>query len=84
MMAFMSEETRDRLIRASRNYRRLKLQLDGARGELADAIVAMRLEGALIEDITAVVPYRQTQVNRILKTAGLVQERHRASPVEAA
>lgn len=83
-MTCMSDETRERLARASRNYRRLKPQFEAARAELAESIVAERLEGTLIEDITAVVPYRQTQVNRILKAAGMVQERPRASPSASA
>lgn len=75
IMDFVSDETRTRLTRASRVFARLQSQLEDARRELAAAIVAERKEGALIEDITAVVPYRQTQVNRILKEAGLTQER---------
>jgi hypothetical protein len=73
----MSDETRARLLKASRTYNRLKPQFEDARKELADAIVAERKDGALIEDITALVPYRQTQVNRILKAAGLTEERPR-------
>lgn len=77
IMDFVSEESRSRLLRASRTYSRLKPQLDAARRELADAIVEERKEGSLIEDITAVVPYRQTQVNRILEAAGLTEKRPR-------
>lgn len=79
-MGFVSEETRARLVRANRAYVRLKRQLDDARTELADAIVAERKEGGLIEDITSLVEYRQTQVNRILKAAGLTEERPRRQP----
>jgi hypothetical protein len=77
IMDLMSDETRARLLKASRAYNRLSTQFEDARKELADAIVAERKDGALIEDITAVVPYRQTQVNRILKAAGLTEERPR-------
>ena len=75
MMETVSDETQAALARASRNYRRLKPQWDNAVRELADAIVAERREGSLIEDITEKVPYRQTQVNRILEKAGLTQKR---------
>lgn len=75
MMDFVSEVTQARLVKAARTYARLKDQFDAARGELADAIVAERREGSLIEDITAKVPYRQTQVNRILEAAGLTEKR---------
>lgn len=78
IMGLVSDETRARLRKASRTYARLQEQMEEARKELAAAIVADRKDGGLIEDITAVVPYRQTQVNRILKEAGLVQERPRA------
>lgn len=74
-MDSMSAETRARLLRASRNYARLRDQFGAARDELASAIVAERKEGALIEDIAALVPYRQTQVNRILEAAGLTEKR---------
>lgn len=77
IMDFMSDETRARLVRANRNFARLKQQLEAARTELADAIVAERKEGALIEDITGLVIYRQTQVNRILEAAGLTEKRPR-------
>ena len=56
-----------------------KEQLNQARAVLVAAIVEDRKAGGLIEDITAVVPYRQTQVNRILKDAGLTEERKRAA-----
>jgi len=75
IMDFMSAETRARLHRASRNYSRLKEQFGAARDELAGAIVAERKEGTLIEDIAGLVPYRQTQVNRILEAAGLTEKR---------
>lgn len=77
IMDAMSDETRARLLRANRNFVRLKQQLDAARAELADSIVAERKEGTLIEDITALVTYRQTQVNRILEAAGLTEKRAR-------
>ena len=75
MMDRMSAATQARLAKAARTYARLKDQFEAARVELATAIVVERQEGAKIEDITAKVPYRQTQVNRILKDAGLTQER---------
>jgi membrane protease subunit (stomatin/prohibitin family) len=56
---------------------RIKTQFEAARAELAEAIVAERKDGALIEDITANVTYRQTQVNRILEAAGLTEKRPR-------
>ena len=84
IMDFMSDETRARLARASRAFARLQSQLDDARTELVAAIVEDRKAGGLIEDITAVVPYRQTQVNRILKDAGLTQERKPRAAHDAA
>lgn len=75
IMDAMSEETRARLTRANRSYVRLKQQFEAARTELADAIVAERKEGTLIEDIAGLVAYRQTQVNRILEAAGLTEKR---------
>ena len=78
IMDFVSDESRARLLKASRAYTRLSGQLDDARKELAEAIVAERKEGVLIEDITALVPYRQTQVNRILEAAGLTTKRSAA------
>lgn len=78
MMECVSEESRARLRRAGRNYTKAKKLFGDARTELADAIVAERREGSLIEDITADVPYRQTQVNRILEAAGLTEKRPRA------
>jgi hypothetical protein len=75
MLDYMSAETEARLTRASRAYARLRDQFAAAREELAAAIVAERREGALIEDITAKVPVRQTQVNRILEAAGLTEKR---------
>jgi hypothetical protein len=77
IMDLVSDESRARLIRANRNFARLKQQIDAARAELADAIVAERKEGVLIEDITGLVIYRQTQVNRILEAAGLTEKRPR-------
>lgn len=79
MLDYMSAETEARLTRAARTYTRAKGQMDAAREELAAAIVAERLEGSLIEDITAKVPYRQGQVNRILEAAGLTEKRRRAA-----
>jgi hypothetical protein len=78
-MDFVSDESRRRLVRAARAYSRLKGQFEDARTELAEAIVEERKEGVLIEDITALVPYRQTQVNRIIKSAGLTEARRRQS-----
>jgi len=77
IMDCMSTETQARLTRAARTYGRLRDQFRDARAELAAAIIAARREGALIEDITAKVPYRQTQVNRILEAAGLTEKRSR-------
>ncbi len=77
IMDLVSDETRTRLLRASRVFSRLKPQMDAARTELREAIIAERKEGVLIEDITALVPYRQTQVNRILEAAGLTEKRPR-------
>ena len=79
-MECVSAETEARLARASRTYQRMKPQMDAARVELAEAIVAERKEGSLIEDITAKVPYRQTQVNRILEAAGLTEKRPKVAP----
>jgi len=78
MMECVSTETRAALRRAGRNYARAKKAFADARAEMEAAIVAERKEGTFIEDITADVPVRQTQVNRILKAAGLTQERPRA------
>lgn len=75
IMGFMSDDTHRRLVVAARNYERALARLETARAELADAIVSERKDGALIEDITAAVPYRQTQVNRILEAAGLTRKR---------
>lgn len=74
-MEDVSDESRARLLRANRAYARLKPQFEAARKELADAIVEERREGTLIEDITGLVIYRQTQVNRILEAAGLTEKR---------
>jgi len=75
MMECVSAESRARLVRANRNYARLKKQFADARTELAAAIIDERREGVLIEDITQLVEYRQTQVNRILEAAGLTEKR---------
>ena len=75
MLDYMSAETEARLARAARTYARAKAQMDAAREELVAAIVAERREGTLIEDITARVPWRQTQVNRTLQAAGLTEPR---------
>lgn len=77
MMDRVSAETEARLAKAARAYSRLKDQFGDARAELAAAIIAERKEGTFIEDITAKVPYRQTQVNRILEAAGLTEKRPR-------
>ena len=77
-MECVSAETEARLARASRNYTRLRRQFGDARTELAEAIVAERIEGTKIEDITERVPWRQTQVNRTLEAAGLTEKRPRA------
>lgn len=77
MMECVSAESQARLAKAARTYARLRKDFESARAELAAAIVAERKEGALIEDITAKVPYRQTQVNRILEAAGLTEKRLR-------
>ena len=66
-MGCVSTETNARLARATRDYNRLR----DVRKEVAAAIVAERLEGTKIEDIARMSPYKQTQVNRILKAAGL-------------
>jgi hypothetical protein len=71
----VTPEMRSRLTKAGRNYTRAKEQADKARAELVAAIVAARKEGTLIEDIAALVPYRQTQVNRVLEAAGLTEKR---------
>ena len=68
-------EIRARLMRAGRNYLRAKDQFDTARADLVAAIVDARKKGTLIEDIAADVPYRQTQVNRVLEAAGLTEKR---------
>lgn len=75
IMDFMSDETRRQLLRAARAYSRASQQMEDARKELAAAIIAERKEGTLIEDIAALVPYRQTQVNRVLEAAGLTEKR---------
>jgi hypothetical protein len=70
-----SSEVKARTAKAGRDYTRLRRQFADARAELAAAIVAERREGEKIEDITARVPVRQTQVNRILEAAGLTEKR---------
>ena len=70
-----SIEAKTRTAKANRAYVRLKEQFADARAELAAAIIAERREGELIEDITARVEYRQTQVNRVLEAAGLTEKR---------
>ena len=60
-----------RLQKATREYNRLR----DIRKEVAAAIIAERLEGTPIEEIARLSPYKQTQVNRILKAAGLVTPR---------
>jgi hypothetical protein len=77
MMECVSDLTEARLAKAARTYTRARKTFEDARSELAAAIVAERREGTLIEDITARVPYRQTQVNRILEAAGLTEKRPR-------
>jgi hypothetical protein len=71
----VTPEMRARLTKAGRAYDRARKQLDDARTELVSAIIAARKEGTLIEDIAALVPYRQTQVNRVLEAAGLTEKR---------
>ena len=71
----VTPEMRARLTRAGRNYTRAKEAFDAARAELVAAIIAARKEGTLIEDIAGLVPYRQTQVNRVLEAAGLTEKR---------
>ena len=71
----VTPEMRARLTKAGRNYTRAKEAFDKARAELVAEIVAARKEGTLIEDIAAHVPYRQTQVNRVLEAAGLTEKR---------
>lgn len=75
IMDSVSDESRARLLRANRAYARMKPQFEAVRHELAAAIVAEREEGTKIEDITGMVVYRQTQVNRILEAAGLTEKR---------
>lgn len=68
-------EIRARLMKAGRAYTRAKDAADKARVDLVAEIVAARKAGTLIEDIAADVPYRQTQVNRVLEAAGLTEKR---------
>jgi len=83
MMECVSDATRARLAQASRSYARLRKQMDDARAELAAAIVAERREGTKIEDIAALVPYRQGHVSRILDAAGLTEKRAPRQPAGA-
>ena len=71
----VTPEMRARLTKAGRDYSRARDQADRARAVLVAAIVDARKEGTLIEDIAGLVPYRQTQVNRILEAAGLTEKR---------
>jgi len=71
----VTPEVRARLTKAGRAYDRARKQFDDARTELVAAIIAARKDGTLIEDIAALVPYRQTQVNRVLEAAGLTEKR---------
>lgn len=73
-MECVSADTRARLAKATRDYNRLR----DVRKEVAAAIIAERLEGTTIEDIARMSPYKQAQVNRILKAAGLTEERPKA------
>jgi hypothetical protein len=73
-------EIRARLMKAGRNYSRAKDQFEAARKTLVSEIVAARKAGTLIEDIAADVPYRQTQVNRVLEAAGLTEKRAKPEP----
>jgi CHASE3 domain sensor protein len=75
MMELVSAESQARLVRANRNYARARKLLADARAELTAAVVEERREGTLIEDITALVEWRQTQVNRVLEAAGLTEKR---------
>lgn len=68
-------EIRARLLKAGRTYSRAKDQFEEARKVLVAEIVDARKRGTLIEDIAADVPYRQTQVNRVLEAAGLTEKR---------
>jgi len=76
-----SEAAKARTARASRNYVRLKDQFAEARKELAASVVAERLEGEKIEDITERVPVRQATVNRFLEAAGITEKRSKPSEV---
>ena len=71
----VTPEMRARLTKAGRDYSRAKDAIRRRPGELVAAIVDARKEGTLIEDIAALVPYRQTQVNRVLEAAGLTEKR---------
>jgi hypothetical protein len=77
IMDFMgaSIEAKVRTAKAGRDYTRLKEAFGKAREELYAAIIAERRQDEKIEDITARVPFRQTQVNRILEAAGLTEKR---------
>jgi len=77
IMDFMSasSEAKARTAKASRNYVRLRDQFAEARAELYAAIIDERRQDEKIEDITGRVPFRQTQVNRVLEAAGLTEKR---------
>lgn len=79
-MVRVSETTRARLARATRDYNRLK----DIRKEVAAAVIAEREEGTPIEEIARMSPYKQTQINRILKAAGLTEERKAADAAPVA
>lgn len=70
-MDCVSDATKTRLQKATRDYNRLR----DIRKEVAAAIIAERQEGTAIEDIARMSPYKQAQVNRILKAAGLTEPR---------
>lgn len=70
-----SDVAKARTAKASRNYTRLRDQFAEARKELAAAVVAERVEGEKIEDITERVPVRQATVNRFLEAAGITEKR---------
>ena len=69
-------EIRARLMKAGRDYTRAKDAVrQGPRWISSLRSWTARKEGTLIEDIAADVPYRQTQVNRVLEAAGLTEKR---------
>lgn len=75
-------EIRSRLLKAGRTYSRAKEAADRARADLVAEIVDARKKGTLIEDIAEAVPYRQTQVNRVLEAAGLTEKRAKPAAEE--